>query len=145
MVAYSFRPNFIDMILAGLEPGEEMPGMKRQTIRSPRLRGRHARPGEAVQLYAGMRTRHCRLLGVAECTSVERIEIHLASPRGVTIHAGDAPAVRRIGADEPELLDQFAQRDGFPSGWAELVAFWAKEHPGVTLFAGVLIRWRPKS
>ncbi|NYZ17045.1 hypothetical protein HL658_31265 [Azospirillum sp. RWY-5-1] len=145
MVAYSFRPNFVDMILAGLEPGEELPGMKRQTIRAHRFRGRHARPGEAIQLYAGMRTKHCRLLGVAECTSVERVLLRLDAPGGVTIHGGDAPTVRRIGADEPELLDQFAQRDGFPRGWAELLEFWAREHPDTGHFAGVLIRWRPTS
>lgn len=51
MVAYSFHPRFVDAILGGT---------KRQTIRMHRRR--HARPGEEMQLYAGMRTRHCRLV-----------------------------------------------------------------------------------
>jgi hypothetical protein len=43
MVAYSFNPIFVGPILAGT---------KRQTIRAERKR--HARPGEAMQLYTGM-------------------------------------------------------------------------------------------
>jgi hypothetical protein len=46
VVAYSFRQQFRPPILAGT---------KRQTIRADRKR--HARPGEQLQLYTGMRTR----------------------------------------------------------------------------------------
>jgi hypothetical protein len=68
MVAYSFQKRFADAVLAGLEPGPWRPGMKRWTLRHDRRR--HARPGEAVQLYTGMRTRSCRLLGRAQCQAV---------------------------------------------------------------------------
>ncbi|MEJ0016825.1 MAG: ASCH domain-containing protein [Acetobacteraceae bacterium] len=47
MVAYSFKRDFAAPILAGI---------KRQTIRADRRR--HARPGEVLQLYTGMRTKH---------------------------------------------------------------------------------------
>jgi hypothetical protein len=46
MVAYSFAPQFIDTIRSGT---------KCQTIR-PIGKRRHARTGEPVQLYTGMRT-----------------------------------------------------------------------------------------
>lgn len=45
MVAYSFQKRFVEPIRSG---------RKRQTIRADRKR--HARPGEVLQLYSGMRT-----------------------------------------------------------------------------------------
>ncbi|MGY0779836.1 S49 family peptidase [Azospirillum argentinense] len=75
MVAYSFRPRFIDPILAGLEPGPLLPGMKRQTIRGASGGKRHARPGELVQLYTGMRTRQCRKLGEGRCVAAEPVTL----------------------------------------------------------------------
>ncbi|WP_292672606.1 hypothetical protein [Mesorhizobium sp.] len=48
MVAYSFKTMFGPQVSAL---------MKRQTVRADRKR--HARPGEPVQLYQGMRTRNC--------------------------------------------------------------------------------------
>ena len=56
MVAYSLKPRFIPPILSGA---------KRQTIRAISRR-RHAIPGETLQLYTGMRTKQCRLIGVVE-------------------------------------------------------------------------------
>lgn len=71
MVAYSFKKQFIRPILIGLgaplSPDEFAVGMdefgnvsrpvgKRQTIRALGKR-RHARPGELVSLYFGMRTK----------------------------------------------------------------------------------------
>ena len=49
MVAYSFKSQFEEPIVAR---------EKRQTVRG--FRKRHARPGEPIQLYVGMRTRNCR-------------------------------------------------------------------------------------
>jgi len=59
MVAYSFKAQFREPILAGT---------KRQTIRADRKR--HARLGEALQLYTGMRTRQCKLIGRATCNAL---------------------------------------------------------------------------
>lgn len=122
MVAYSFKGRFAEPIVAGT---------KRQTIRAPRRR--HARPGEALQLYAAMRTKHCRLIANAKCLDVIDVELDLVAGE---VHAGGVIVVNReSGADE------FARLDGF-ADWSDLRAFWAKEHPGVDRFQGVLIRWQ---
>lgn len=122
MVAYSFKKQFGPPILAGT---------KAQTIRADRKR--HARPGELVQLFTGMRTRQCRRLGEARCLSVWPIRMAL---RDDIVFANDG-WIRT--ADD---LDVFARQDGFQD-WGALVAFWADEHPGVDVFEGFLIRWQP--
>jgi len=129
MVAYSFRPRFVDPIVAGLEPGPLLPGMKRQTVRAPRVR--HARPGEVVQLYTGMRTRSCKHLGNALCIAVEPIVLSFEG-RGSLSFVND-----RMTCD----LNDFAMSDGFRD-WADLTAFWAAEHDGISRFEGMLIRWK---
>ena len=122
MVAYSFKKQFGPPILAGT---------KAQTIRADRKR--HARPGELVQLFTGMRTRQCRRLGEAPCVAVWPIELHLRD--GIVFANGGW-----IRTEED--LDAFARQDGF-CDWSAMVAFWAAEHPGVEVFEGVLIRWQP--
>lgn len=121
MVAYSFKPRFIEPIASGA---------KRQTIRADRKR--HARPGEELQLYTGMRTRHCRLIGRARCWEVDTVRLLLSADRveqgGHTYFAA------------PGELDWFARTDGF-ADWSELRAFWAENHPRADPFSGVLIRW----
>lgn len=125
MVAYSFKKRFGAPILAGT---------KAQTIRAERAgRSRHARPGELVQLYTGMRTRQCQRLGEAQCVEVLPIRMDLIV--GLVV-AGDG-WIREV-----RDLHTFANQDGFQDWW-ELVAFWVAEHPGVDLFEGVLIRWQP--
>lgn len=139
MVAYSFKKRFEEPIRAGLEFIPLSPTAKRHTIRADRRR--HVRPGEAVQLYCGLRTRHCRLIGVGVCTWVAPIYMMLA-PAGqggkVTIMRAEADYIGRT-QDE---LDRFAKGDGF-TDWPDLLAFWAKEHPGASEFAGVIINWEP--
>ncbi|AWJ83349.1 hypothetical protein TSH58p_07290 [Azospirillum sp. TSH58] len=139
MVAYSFRPRFIDPILAGLEHAPLLPGMKRQTIRGASGGKRHARPGELVQLYTGMRTRQCRKLGEGRCVAAEPVTLLLEKPGLVIIGDAMTPADEHEAARQ---LDAFAIYDGFRD-WPDLVAFWAAEHPGLTRFEGVLIRWEP--
>lgn len=137
MVAYSFQPQFEAPILSG---------RKFQTIREVGKR-RHARPCEALQLYRGMRTRACRLIGRAVCLSVAEIKISL--PKGPITIRTPLPdggwALRGIGSpigNQPttESLEEFAQADGFET-FSEMVAFWAKHHPGVLQFDGNLIVW----
>ena len=67
MVAYNFKPQFVPLIETGA---------KQQTIRSPRKR--HTQPGEAMQLYTGMRTKACRKLVTPDplCISVEPLLLH---------------------------------------------------------------------
>ena len=125
MVAYSFKKQFGPPILANT---------KTQTIRAERLgRSRHARPGEQVQLYTGMRTRQCTKLGESPCIAVWPIELHLRD--GIVF-------ANRGWSRTEEDPDAFARQDGFRD-WSAMVAFWAAEHPGVEVFEGVLIRWQP--
>jgi len=140
MVAYSFKERFVEPIKAGLEFIPLSPTAKRHTIRADRRR--HVRPGELVQLYKGMRTKHCELIGVGICTWVAPIYMELA-PGGqggkVTIMRTDADY---IGQTQDEL-NRFAKGDGF-ADWADLLTFWAKEHPGQSEFLGVIINWEPR-
>ncbi|MFO0729377.1 MAG: MT-A70 family methyltransferase [Nitrospiraceae bacterium] len=90
MVAYSFKSRFLPPIARGL---------KRQTIRAPR--SRHARPGERLQLYAGMRTRHCyKIIPDPVCLEVCDIELHV----GAAI-IDDIGLVARIGRPQARLTD----------------------------------------
>lgn len=133
MVAYSFKPRFVEAIRWGLGLGldvpDGVPAPKRQTVRAHRRR--HARPGEELQLYTGMRTRHCALIGRARCVDLQGIhlELHLRRPR---IYVGGLPC---------PVLD-FARRDGFVD-WADMLGFWRDAHGPITEFEGVLITWEP--
>ena len=145
MVAYSFKTIFADQV-AGLR--------KCQTIRADRRR--HARPGERLQLFAGMRTRQCRKLVTPDpvCLSVQRIDI-------VTSVLVDG-VIASIAIDGQPLdrgdIESFAEADGF--GCAEvgdwrlkeiggkgsarwnMGHFWKESH-GIGRFEGVLIKWEP--
>ncbi len=120
MVAYSFRPRFVDLIVSG---------RKRQTIRADRKR--HARAGEEVQLYTGMRTKVCRLIGRATCLMVSPITLDLE---------GNRIDLDTLNVDDAVSLDRFARADGF-ANWDELKAFWAAEHACKTRWSGVIVRW----
>ena len=121
MVAYSFKAMFEGPILSGRKP---------HTMRNDRKR--HARPGEILQLYSGMRTRHCRLIGTATCVSVLPVRLDFEEER------------IEIGADriiEARLdLDSFAWSDGFLD-WNKLVDFWRAEHAAILRWSGVIIAW----
>jgi len=123
MVAYSFKKQFVAPILLGT---------KCQTIRANGKR-RHARPGDALQLYTGMRTKQCRKIGDAMCRSYELISINVEL---WAISTGVFPKFTAW----PEWLDDFARRDGFADRF-EMRDFWLKAH-GPGLFQGVLIRWQ---
>lgn len=136
MVAYSFNRRFAEPIATG-HPATGI--IKRQTIRAPRKR--HVRPGEAIQIYQGMRTKHCRkIIADQVCIEVRPIELFIAKLGYVRFtDTGEA-----FGIDA--MLDDFARQDGFLH-WADLQAFWQAEHPeacghGLS-FRGVLIRWEP--
>lgn len=125
MVAYSFQKRFEAPIRANA---------KRHTIRAERAgRSRHARPGELLQLYVGMRTSSCRLIATPICDRVWPIQIDLQGEIVFGID-GEVSRVRDF--------DAFAVSDGF-ADWADMAAFWAKHHPGVLAFSGVLIGWAP--
>lgn len=125
MVALSFKKRFIKPIQLGT---------KRQTVRAIRRDGRTAKPGDELQLYTAMRTKHCRLIGRAICLDVLPVQLWL-STRDPNVR------ITKIGAAMfAEPPERFARADGF-ANWADLVAFWEAEHPGQHHFAGTLTRW----
>ncbi|MEM1046838.1 MAG: hypothetical protein AAGL24_11815 [Pseudomonadota bacterium] len=120
MVAYNFQKRFA---------GDVESFRKRQTIRAKR-KSRHARAGEAVQLYTGMRTRSCRKLidpdPVCELSTSCAIR-----EEGIT-----------LGNHAHVDLDEFARADGF-ADFDDMKA-WFRDTHGLP-FIGQLIRWRPGS
>lgn len=142
MVAYSFKRQFVTPIRLGLnyvrhpdgQPLDRTMMPKRQTIRADRKR--HARPGEELQLYRGMRTKSCFLIGNARYTAVNRIELVFRGRRlGVWIDG------TRIAAAEKDR-NEFARSEGF-EGWAELAEFWKENHDDPESWQGVIIYWEP--
>lgn len=136
MVAYSFNKRFAEPIASG----HPVTGLiKSQTIRADRRR--HARPGELLQIYCGMRTKHCRkIIADPVCVSVQTVRMSVSGHGFVHL-----PRTDRLYT-VPRQLDIFARHDGFRH-WADLQAFWLAEHPETSdpdaVFEGVLIRWEP--
>lgn len=121
MVAYNFQKRFAPAIKAG---------EKTHTIRRNGKR-RHARPGEALQLYTGMRTAHCaKIIDDPVCRDVKAIEIHVGFQR---------IGVIRVGQMKVDDIDAFAIADGFKDA-ADMHAFWLDFH-GPGWFNGSFISW----
>lgn len=124
MVAYSFQKRFAPHIADG---------SKRQTIRAGRRR--HARVGEALQLFVGMRTKHCvKIIADPVCVAVEPISIAFDSE-------GKIDQIR-IDGSRVDDADAFAVEDGFES-LSDMAGFWVMAHGLYQRFDGVLIRWLP--
>lgn len=126
MVAYGFKERFAEPILAGT---------KAQTIR-PKGKRRHARDGDTIQLYTGMRTKKCRLIATAPCVGVWPIHLWFAGHDRVMI------GTMLVDLGTSAELDAFAVKDGF-ADWSAMKAFWLDVHETVDDFIGMLIRWRP--
>jgi len=124
MVAYSFKARFAEPILDETKGG---------TIRADRRR--HARPGEALQLYTGMRTHQCRLVARQTCLAVEPIRIDVAAN---WIEVGGTQINDIL---DPLALDLFARFDGFRD-WADMQGFWWDTY-SQDIFSGWHIRWAP--
>ena len=135
MVAYSFKASFAAAIVART---------KRQTIRMPRAR--HARPGEAVQLFTGMRTKQCRKLIDPDPVCIRVDEIRMPAEW----QAGEAPIeINGIPLSDEEMA-AFAIADGFGGAPAGLLPldymrrWWSLIH-GRRAFEGVVIRWEERA
>jgi len=155
MVAYSFKREFAPAIILG---------RKRQTVRAHRRR--HARPGETMQLFTGMRTRQCcKIIPDPVCTNIVDARLDLtalsdvAEPNNAT-QAETAASRVSLFLDGEEIASPFfrhafAELDGFGdmifagtdvplSPFAGMVLFWMHNH-GAIDFRGVVIEWEPAS
>jgi hypothetical protein len=123
MVAYNFKQQFAEAIRSG---------KKNHTIRANGKR-RHANAGELLQLYTGMRTKHCRKILDKDpvCDGSLEILIDVLPDRIDSIIVGGFPI---------EDLNGFAVSDGFES-IAAMHKFFFEMH-GSGRFAGTLIEWR---
>ena len=118
MVAYNFQQQFATDVAALL---------KRQTIRAPGKDNGHAKKGDRLQLYTGMRTKNCRKLVDPDpiCIASEPITLTVA---GITYPENGKCMTPGI----------VAKRDGFPS--YEAMLEWFQKTHGLP-FNGQLIRW----
>ncbi len=117
MPAYNFKSQFAEAVANG---------MKVCTIRPKRKRP--PKPGDTITLYTGMRTKQCRLLREATCTSVHAVRI---SANGIELDG-----VKMAAADELAL----AQADGFTSV-DEMLRFFSAVYDGLPVEHMELIRW----
>jgi hypothetical protein len=130
MVAYSFAPQFIDAIRSGT---------KCQTIR-PIGKRRHARTGEPVQLYTGMRTATCSKIFETDpiCTGCHKIAIEIVQAK---------PTAQNIAHEITEILIDGQAVDESDIAWADgfddvdEMAQWFGNQYGVGTFVGVMITW----
>lgn len=138
MVAYSFNKRFIQSIEHGLrvhldEDAALRIPPKRQTIRAIGRR-RHATPGAILQLYTGMRTKQCRKIGDARCTSVGKVQLRFTDFDFVILLDSKV-----LG---PRKMQEFARADGFQD-WQDMFSFWRREHGNIYIWDGIVIRWEP--
>lgn len=135
MVALSFKGQFAEPILAGI---------KRQTVRMHRKRP--PRAGERLQLYVGMRTKHCRkIMPDPICTEVCVIMITVDASHPDLIAGITFDGVKAFRDHE---IERFAVADGFAatgdvSARRAMGNFWMRHH-GPGEFIGQVIRWEPK-
>lgn len=122
MVAYNFQKQFVEPIRSG---------KKNHTIRKNGIR-RHARVGEALQLYTGMRTRNCTKILEPDpvCSLITQIGIEVGLDEILGIW---------VGHYEVEDRQSFAISDGFESLEA-MHEFWIGFH-GTGIFTGTMIGW----
>lgn len=125
MPAYSFKKRFADPILSN---------QKLQTIREVGKR-RHARAGERIQIYTGMRTKQCKLIATRICSSVHQILL-LIMPRQEIEARIDGKVLGELE------LNALVRADGFEDV-ADMWKFWRDNHKGVDKFDGLLIKWEP--
>lgn len=144
MVAYGFKKYFAPQI-------ED--GSKGHTIRGHRRR--HAHVGEPVQLFTGLRTRHCRkIIPDPVCIAVlpivimssDLIEAGIAyiEVDGTPLHRDEIEAFAVSDGFDPARLQGIAPAKLIGSTARETMGrFWAAENPG-SIFQGVIIRWEAR-
>lgn len=140
MVAYSFKKFFVPQIVAGI---------KLQTVRADRQR--HAQPGEPIQLYQSMRTKHCQkiLPDDPTCTACEHIVIERTPGailwieiNGCTLKADDVEQFAREDGFAPEHITPLAPHLDSHQAMTNMAMFWDLTHDSRGAFEGRLIRWK---
>ena len=126
MVAYNFHPRFADAVARG---------EKRQTIRALRKNG-HASPGDRLQLYTGMRTKHCRKLVTPDPVCRHNVFVGIGHDK-IEIAFPFRFPIAHVCA--PNHLNKFARNDGFDD-FAEMRNWFIMTH-GPLPFRGVKITW----
>lgn len=142
MVAYSFKKWFSPQI-------ED--GTKTHTIRGHRRR--HAHEGEELQLFEGMRTRHCRKI-IPDPTCVAVLPIVIISSdlidcgiayieiAGTPLHRDEIEPFAISDGFDPDRLRGIAPAALIASSARETMGrFWRSTQSG-SRFEGVLIRWK---
>ena len=127
MPALNFQNQFADAV---------QDGIKRQSVRAHRKDGRPiAKRGDELKLYTGMRSKACRLLGIARVICVVPVTIEAT---GMKLNGRYVPS-SILTRDQIEQTDnEFAQADGF-ANFMEMSAWFDKTH-GLP-FDGVVINW----
>lgn len=131
MTAYSFQKIFADDVASG---------NKCQTIRGPR--NRHARVGEPIQLYTGMRTKQCRKLVEPDpiCSAVLPVNIEISFR-----NQGMIENVTLDGCDlTSDQIEQFCRDDGFGNfkiTARNAMGRWFAKNYGTGIFKGFVIQW----
>ena len=124
-------------------------------------RKRHARPGETVQLYTGMRTKYCRKLVMPDPVCLRLDDIRLDIGDSKVSASIDGIEINGRALDDHDI-EAFAAADGFapahlgPSlakpgerlnDWVTarilMALFWKAEH-GTGAWQGVVVRWEPR-
>ncbi|SLN36760.1 hypothetical protein AQS8620_01317 [Aquimixticola soesokkakensis] len=118
MVAYNFLPEFS----AAIQAGE-----KWSTIR-PNGKRAHARAGQELQLYTGMRSPRCALLLRVPCAAAMPIEIHR-----------DAAYVNGERRDNPAYFETLAAMEGF-ANFGNMQA-WFDRRYGLPVLDFTQIKW----
>lgn len=130
MVAYNFEERFVEPIEAGT---------KTQTLRAVGRR-KHAKYGDSLQLYCGMRTKHCRKIIEPDPICSSRADVVLKFEFGEIVDI-------LIGSYKlpVEDLDRFAVKDGF-ADVSDMTDYWHMAVPEMVGFSGdseplFLISW----
>jgi hypothetical protein len=102
VVAYNFMARMAEPVESGRKP---------HTIRDENHKDRHAKVGDDLQLYAGMRTKNCRKLRDTKCVGVYEIEI---IPSNVFVRVlGEWERLTPWQTRELAILDGFNSTDEF--------------------------------
>jgi hypothetical protein len=137
MVAYNFQKRFITPIQTGL---------KHQTMRPERQGScRHARVGEAAQIYTGLRTKKAwKIIPDPIVLNISKMWLRV-NPFEMKMVKQDGLTGKRWQLSQEEM-QLFAVHDGFGVQPAEayrgLLGFWLETY-GTGNFCPVLIEWQP--